>query len=178
MQQAPSKCWLDSTQGCTWAGQAWPQGHSGAAGTHLVRGGVEGEQGAGPVLPPLGLVAPVHVLGGRPLQQRGQQRVSCQVPQVEDARGTAASRGVVWGSRAAPGVVLPEGTALAPLDAPALVNCLCAPSPRVGKLGTAATTRLTRAVPALLERLGEDFYPGTPLLPLLGRLPLSHIWLR
>lgn len=78
-----------------------------AGGTHLIRCRVEGEQGARAVLPPQGLVAPVHVLRGRALQQRGQQRVGRQVPQVEDARGAAAPRGVIRGPRAVPGVILP-----------------------------------------------------------------------
>lgn len=51
----------------------------GPVGTHLVRCWVEGEQGAGPVLPSEGLITPVHILRGHPLQQRGQQRVRCQV---------------------------------------------------------------------------------------------------
>lgn len=54
-------------------------------GTHLIRCWVQGEQGRGPVLPPEGFVAPVHILGGCPLQQCGQQGVRGQVPQAEDA---------------------------------------------------------------------------------------------
>lgn len=41
-------------------------------GTHLIRCGVQGKQGGGPVLPSEGFIAPVHILGGRPLQQCGQ----------------------------------------------------------------------------------------------------------
>lgn len=75
IQYAANKCWLDSGLGAV----------SQSIGTHLIRCRVQGEQGGGPVLPPEGFIAPVHILGGCLLQQCGQQRVRCQVPQAEDA---------------------------------------------------------------------------------------------